>query len=164
MNKIAASLVKKPLEMLSQNPSRLWSMVEVSNGCWEWKGRINKFGYGQISIGNTEFLAHRAAYFLSNGKLDTELCVMHTCDNPKCCNPSHLKAGTHAENMADMKAKGRRKGITTGDKNGRSKLNKLAAEKIRELKSSGAKLKDIAIQFGVGISTVSRVCRKENWI
>lgn len=68
-----------------------------------------------------------------------------------------------AENMADMKNKGRRKGINNGDKNGRSKLNQSLADEIRNLKHHGLKLKELAIKFDVGISTISRVCRKENW-
>jgi len=34
--------------------------------------------------------------------------VMHLCDNPSCYRYDHLRLGTHADNMADMKAKGRR--------------------------------------------------------
>ena len=31
----------------------------------------------------------------------------HRCDERRCCNPDHLYLGSHAENMADMKAKRR---------------------------------------------------------
>jgi hypothetical protein len=33
--------------------------------------------------------------------------ILHRCDNPQCCNPEHLFVGTQAENMADMRRKGR---------------------------------------------------------
>jgi hypothetical protein len=163
MKNIAMALVKKPIETLLNNPNRLWSKVDKSNECWNWTGRLNKNGYGQMSIGNTELLTHRAAFILHNGSIESGMCVMHTCDNPQCCNPSHLKSGTHAENMADMKIKGRRKGVNSGCDNGRSKLTQLLAEEIRILKNSGLKLKELSEKFDVGISTISRVCRKENW-
>lgn len=29
--------------------------------------------------------------------------ALHSCDNPPCCNPRHLRWGTHTENMADRR-------------------------------------------------------------
>jgi hypothetical protein len=31
----------------------------------------------------------------------------HTCDNPRCCNPTHLYAGTYKDNNHDMHERGR---------------------------------------------------------
>lgn len=32
---------------------------------------------------------------------------MHTCDNPPCVNPAHLRVATQADNVADMEQKRR---------------------------------------------------------
>lgn len=157
------ALRKFPFEAVKQNPQKFWSMIDVNKSCWEWTGRLNKYGYGQLSAGNAEILAHRAAYFLSNDSFDNSLCVLHKCDNPKCCNPSHLYQGTHAENMLDMKIKGRRKNVNTKEKNGRSKINQQIADNIRKLKKIGLRLIDISTIYSISNSSVSRICRMENW-
>jgi hypothetical protein len=51
--------------------------------------------------------AHRVAWTLANGPIPAGMHVLHTCDNPPCCNPGHLWLGTQADNMADMARKGR---------------------------------------------------------
>jgi hypothetical protein len=54
--------------------------------------------------------AHRLAYTFTFGEIPDGLGVLHTCDNPPCCNPNHLWLGTQLENIADRHSKGRSKG------------------------------------------------------
>jgi hypothetical protein len=51
--------------------------------------------------------AHRYAWILKHGEPKDGLHILHKCDNPPCCNPDHLRLGTHDENMAEMLARGR---------------------------------------------------------
>jgi hypothetical protein len=91
---------------------RLWRHVRrgAPDDCWEWQAGRNRGGYGRMEIGHPRrsFGAHRAAYLLCVGDIPDGLDVLHSCDNPPCCNPAHLFLGTDCDNASDCIAKGRK--------------------------------------------------------
>lgn len=102
------------IEMKAQPiADRFWTKVKRAgpNECWEWSGARSR-GYGQIgvprSIPTKMLLAHRVSYELHHGiSVPSNMVVMHTCDNPPCVNPAHLKIGTRSDNQIDSSNKKR---------------------------------------------------------
>ena len=89
--------------------TRFWSLVEVRDGdmCWPWQGDRDTGGYGVFMYHGKKHGAHQLALSFATGEKRGTLDTCHSCDNPSCCNPAHLKAGTQVENIADRSAKGR---------------------------------------------------------
>lgn len=81
---------------------------DEATGCLNWTGYRDDRGYGRIGIGERLEKPHRVAFILSGGQLTADKpLVCHRCDNPSCCEPSHLFAGSVLDNSQDMARKGR---------------------------------------------------------
>lgn len=130
--------------------------------CWLWIGSILKSGYGSLSINGKTCRAHTVAFELAKGPVPAGFEVCHTCDTPRCVNPAHLFAGTHAQNMRDMKVKGRVK-ATRGEQHYHSKLNAGAVRYIRFLwMFTPMTASRIGAFFGIKKNTVMHVIN-DSW-
>lgn len=80
-------------------------------GCWNWTGYRNNHGYGKMHyLGRSEYVHRISAHCYFDYDFQSELQVLHRCDNPACFNPKHLFIGTRVDNMQDCVAKGRHGG------------------------------------------------------
>lgn len=154
--------------MAKRRPStadRFWPKVDQAGGpdaCWPWTGYVSPVGYGLFydSTQRRPTTSHRQAYILATGESIDGVTICHHCDNRVCCNPSHLFAGTHALNMADMAAKGR---STAGERNPGAKLSAADVVEIRRLHGEGLLQREIAARFGVQRHAVGMILRGERW-
>jgi hypothetical protein len=79
---------------------RFWRYVEKTDGCWNWTGRHNARGYGQMRRQDqSQTMAHRYAYELLVGPIPQGLTLDHLCRNPRCVNPAHLEPVTLRVNI-----------------------------------------------------------------
>lgn len=134
-------------------------MPEPNSGCWLWTGQYMPTGYGQLYWGGgrknpVSVGAHRAAWMLFRGAIPEGLYVCHKCDNRACCNPEHLFLGTASENMFDAAAKGRLS---------RSSLTAEHVLEIRGRLESGAKIRRLAVEYGVSRAMVNMIKRGATW-
>lgn len=114
-----------------------WSHVDVRGPeeCWPWLASRRPTGYGAVNRGGTMTKAHRVAFEKAYGYWPEV--VRHRCDNPPCCNPNHLQAGTHADNVRDMHERGRyagdRRQFARGESHGMAKLTHRKVDTMRAL-------------------------------
>ena len=81
-------------------------MLEPNGDCLEWTRRITADGYGQTRAYGKVWQTHRLALHLEGVDISGHF-VLHSCDNRLCCNPDHLRTGTHQDNMDDRNSRGR---------------------------------------------------------
>lgn len=141
---------------------RFWLKVDVRepDSCWEWTAYRDKTGYGTFGIDGKKERAPRVAWALASGEIPDGLCVLHTCDNPPCCNPKHLFLGTRADNVQDAIRKGRH---ITGEMVGGSKLTEDNVHLIRHCLDLGCKQRETADVFRVSEMTISDIKLNKTW-
>jgi len=148
------------VSLIKCSEHRFWDKVEIgpSESCWKYKEFRDSEGYGRFRVTglDTKFGAHVCAFIFANG-FAPEL-VRHSCDNPPCCNPAHLLAGTHQLNSADMV---RRNRSLFGERNSHAKLTEAEVREI--LADTISTNKALAAEYGVTHSMISCIRLRKSW-
>lgn len=149
----------------------------VDSGCLEWTGAVKKDGYGNAWHNGKTIPAHRLSWILHKGPIGNGLFVCHKCDNPICVNPEHLFLGTHADNMKDMRKKGRshwqintpagripyvKKSVDHASRYG-SSLSEVSVAEIKRLILDGVSHASIAKMFGVSRPSITAIGSGRRW-
>lgn len=145
-------------------PDRVVNKITLShNGCWEWNGATNSYGYGVVGVGRrSEGTAkvHRYVWEHFNGQIPDGLHVLHRCDNPPCCNPDHLFLGNDADNVADKISKGRQ---PRGSDFSRSNLVDRNIRQMFELQEQGWLQREISEYYGISRRNVGHILSRTKW-
>ncbi len=162
---------------------RFWEKVQRENPrwpwCWVWTGctpQGPRAGYGVIEHHRVAVRAHRVSWELAFGPIPQGMNVCHRCDNPRCVNPSHLFLGTQADNMADAARKNRMRSWATtatpqqrkklgrpGELSASAKITRNDVALIRARHAAGDRQVDIAADYGITQTQVSRIVLHHAW-
>jgi hypothetical protein len=134
----------------ANKPTDVFKRINMHKGdenvCWEWTGSLNRSdGRPYYTVSGHRRLAYSVVLELVSGDVGEGRIVLHSCDNPICCNPNHLTYGTHQDNMNDMKER---------DRHG---LPKVVIRAILRLRAEGRSQQDIADLYGVSREAISAI-------
>lgn len=165
--------------------SKKWLQDHVShegNECLTYPFYRPRNGYGVIWDDGRRTGAHRLMCRLAHGEPEDEkLEAAHSCGNGHlgCVNPNHLRWKTRSANILESAEHGRvfnkfgrpgtrRDGTYVpagvgGVTKGRALVTAEQVSEIRRLKAEGKRVKDLAGQYGVHYSTISKIVSGANW-
>jgi hypothetical protein len=156
------------ISLTSEQIIRFYNNVKIDEqtGCHIYIGGKNKTGYGVMKIGHKQIRAHRIAWYLNNGKILNELCVLHKCDNRICVNPDHLFLGTQIDNIKDMVNKGRNSGCF-GETSHTAKLKEIQVIDILNIvKQKGqyyGLIKELSEIYNVNWQIIRNIIKRKTW-
>lgn len=115
-------------------------------------------GYHTVKVAGKVHLLHRMVYCNHNNVPIESIAgqvVRHTCDNNRCVNPHHLVLGTQADNMQDMKDRGRWRNRAVQV----PRIHKLTLEQRAEIRAllGTVPQAELARRYGVTQPTISRI-------
>lgn len=141
-----------------------WNNVDQSAGsghCWPWTRSRSPKGYGKTFFFGKDWRAHRLAYYFTHGSVPGLVC--HRCDNPPCCNPSHLFAGDHSVNALD-RAQKKRGFMPKGELHHHAKLTAEDVIRMRQLYAKGGwSYSRLGLMFGLHSCSIGQIIRRERW-
>lgn len=136
--------------------------MPVTDDCVLWPFGILPNGYGSAYLDGKTIGAHRLSFMIHCGEIPKGMYVLHSCDNPTCCNPRHLRAGTPLDNMQDKVNRGRLV-VPRGEQSRHAKLTESDVIEIRKLYASGMTQLKLAKEFGVSQPHIGDIVRCEVW-
>lgn len=153
--------------------TNFWRKVDKTPGlgpegdCWEWRGSIDKDGYGRYNIyrpgkGTKNFAAHRVSWHLTKGVIPRHKLICHTCDHRLCVRPTHFFLGSHADNLADMRAKKRH---AHGESHKLARLTEKQVIEIRERFARNPHMGQalLGAEYGVNATRVCAITTGRQW-
>jgi len=134
----------------------------TENGCIEWQMTKNSDGYGLVWVQGKFKGVHRYTLILTTGQEPDGMNALHSCDNPPCFNPDHLRWGTQLENVADRDKRNRTARLY-GEDSPASTLKPKDVYLIRKMWVEGATVEATALAIGCSRGAVSHVRAGRTW-
>lgn len=130
----------------------------TGEGCLPWPFSRNEKGYGQISYDGRIQKAHRVMCIFAKGEPpEPWYHAAHSCHkgHEGCVHPGHLDWKTPAENT--LEAVEQCGGVIGG-------YRRLTIDEVDVIRASDKTHAALAVEFGVAVNTIGKICRKEIWV